>query len=489
MKIFNLFIFTFLLLLFFGTKTTTAQIFVNPIYVNNYETKTENIYGDCDSFESFINESGNWESEYYFSAKRDNNDSVISFDYYENRFFHLLQRRSVITRDSTKKPVVVENYYDPGFGLMKASRTQFIYGANGLVEKEELSNIEAQNWVNADRFLYTYDSKGNMLTKEMQKYNANTSKYEDFFKYVFTYNAADQLIKAVSSYYNTAAVHNWKDSLQLTYTYNSAGQLSNVLQETNAELTINWVENARRTFSYSSTILQSILWEHKIGGNWENTALDSTAKHITFAWNNRWEPIFKRTCLSKTQVVPNAPSNLSVNPTKKKDDAKMKLQWQDNSGDESGFIVDRSLDGTSWITINSTADNVTEYIDEDLKYNTKYFYRVAAFNSNGKSAYTNIASNLTFTGLAEADAMNDNLIIYPNPAHKQLNIQFIANASDIVTFIVSNVNGQQVLNSSATVKTGLYNETIDISNLQAGIYFISIQGNYTIAVRKIIVTR
>ncbi|RYF44839.1 MAG: T9SS type A sorting domain-containing protein, partial [Chitinophagaceae bacterium] len=38
-----------------------------------------------------------------------------------------------------------------------------------------------------------------------------------------------------------------------------------------------------------------------------------------------------------------------------------------------------------------------------------------------------------------------------------------------------------------TVKTGLYSEVLDVTSLQAGVYFITISGNNNYAVKKIIV--
>ena len=64
------------------------------------------------------------------------------------------------------------------------------------------------------------------------------------------------------------------------------------------------------------------------------------------------------------------------------------LTWTDNSEDESGFEIVRSLDGTAWSPIGSAGAGSTAYSDGGVSANTQYYYRVRAFNPSGSSAYT-----------------------------------------------------------------------------------------------------
>lgn len=68
----------------------------------------------------------------------------------------------------------------------------------------------------------------------------------------------------------------------------------------------------------------------------------------------------------------------------------LSLKWDDNSYNESGFILERSINGKQWININSMQPNTTSYIDVGLQNGTRYYYRIYAFNSSGKSSYSNI---------------------------------------------------------------------------------------------------
>jgi hypothetical protein len=71
------------------------------------------------------------------------------------------------------------------------------------------------------------------------------------------------------------------------------------------------------------------------------------------------------------------------------------LAWTDNSLDETGFKIERSLDGTNFTEISAVGSNTTTFFDAGLVPMTTYFYRVRAYNGNGDSAYTAIAEAST----------------------------------------------------------------------------------------------
>ena len=85
---------------------------------------------------------------------------------------------------------------------------------------------------------------------------------------------------------------------------------------------------------------------------------------------------------------PVAPSGLAVAAVSA---SQINLAWTDNSGDELGFKVERSLDGFAWVEIQRLAARVTSYANYGLSPGVDYFYRVRAYNLYGSSAYSNIA--------------------------------------------------------------------------------------------------
>jgi len=66
------------------------------------------------------------------------------------------------------------------------------------------------------------------------------------------------------------------------------------------------------------------------------------------------------------------------------------LIWNDNSDNEDGFRIERSLDGETWNPEDSytfPADEVS-YTDTELDANTTYYYRIQAYASSTSSAWS-----------------------------------------------------------------------------------------------------
>ncbi len=92
--------------------------------------------------------------------------------------------------------------------------------------------------------------------------------------------------------------------------------------------------------------------------------------------------------------VPSAPSNLTAAAIST---TGIDLAWTDTSSNESGFAIERASSASGpWSQIASAAANATSYSNSGLSPNTKFYYRVAATNSAGLSAYTSVASATTF---------------------------------------------------------------------------------------------
>ena len=82
--------------------------------------------------------------------------------------------------------------------------------------------------------------------------------------------------------------------------------------------------------------------------------------------------------------VVNAPSNLTGSGGK----GKATLNWRDNSGNETGFYIERAPSGSSaFVQAGQVAANVTTF--QQSLSRGKYVYRVRAFNGSAVSAYSN----------------------------------------------------------------------------------------------------
>lgn len=95
-----------------------------------------------------------------------------------------------------------------------------------------------------------------------------------------------------------------------------------------------------------------------------------------------------------TSNIDGAPSNLTAQALGA---SKIQLNWRDNLTGELGFRIQRALaTSTEFTQIAIVAENVTEYIDENLTANTGYKYRVAAFKSSSQTNWSNVSYATTY---------------------------------------------------------------------------------------------
>jgi len=93
-------------------------------------------------------------------------------------------------------------------------------------------------------------------------------------------------------------------------------------------------------------------------------------------------------------TLPAAPTNLVATAISK---TQINLVWTDNAANEDGVKIERCSGAScaNFSQIATVSGNIKNFSNTGLKRNTKYRYRVRAFNASGNSAYSNIASAKT----------------------------------------------------------------------------------------------
>jgi FtsP/CotA-like multicopper oxidase with cupredoxin domain len=102
-------------------------------------------------------------------------------------------------------------------------------------------------------------------------------------------------------------------------------------------------------------------------------------------------------------TAPSAPSDLTAAPAP----GQVELTWVNNAVNEDGFILERRTETGPFLRVVTLFTGATAYSDRHVEGSTTYIYRVLAFNSAGKSAYSNEA--IVTTPAAQPPAAPSNL--------------------------------------------------------------------------------
>jgi len=107
---------------------------------------------------------------------------------------------------------------------------------------------------------------------------------------------------------------------------------------------------------------------------------------------------------SAPPTPPAAPSNLVATALSS---SAIRLTWTDNSGNETGFEIERSSDGVNFAPHATAGANATSFDDTGLAASTTYYYRVNATNGGGDSGYSNVASTTTLANTGPVTLFSD----------------------------------------------------------------------------------
>lgn len=93
----------------------------------------------------------------------------------------------------------------------------------------------------------------------------------------------------------------------------------------------------------------------------------------------------------------------------------VQLNWRENSANEDGFIIERSINSpSSWVQADTVQTNSTSYLDTGLVPGATYYYRVYAYNSAGNSSPSNVTSQVLQSFDPNVMEFNDILVFENN---------------------------------------------------------------------------
>jgi hypothetical protein len=88
---------------------------------------------------------------------------------------------------------------------------------------------------------------------------------------------------------------------------------------------------------------------------------------------------------TEASTLPNAPeAPLAINPIILSP-ASVRLEWTDQSNNETGFRIERQIINGAWVKIGQVEQNVQVLVDNSVAAGMEYRYRVIAYNTGGDS--------------------------------------------------------------------------------------------------------
>jgi hypothetical protein len=161
-------------------------------------------------------------------------------------------------------------------------------------------------------------------------------------------------------------------------------------------------------------------------------------------------------------------------------DNQVQLNWQTaQEQNSSHFEIERSANGRNFDVIGrvnalGNSNTIANYTLND-KLNTaiiaspNVYYRLKSVDIDGTFSYSKIIS-------IYLKKTNESLLVYPNPAKEDLNVQALCLKNAKATMQMIDANGKIIWQKEINMLNGKNNFQIDVSKLIAGMYYLKIKG-------------
>jgi len=246
-------------------------------------------------------------------------------------------------------------------------------------------------------------------------------------------------------------------------------------------VTLSWNARSNCNVSYVSSLPDlAIAHFNETDDEWDAFGVDATTGNTiegTITWNN--VSVFSPFSLASTDFLENLlPLDVSGFSAKaRKTD--IAIDWMvSNNNEQDEFILERSRDGIRFEVLKVVPAKVilftAAYAEADAHpFHCWNYYRLRVVDKSGKERVSHVVK--VWFGREQQ------IRISPNPALEKIMVSF-AEPSSISQIEVVNISGQ-VLQRIQTIQ---FNNTVDISHLQAGMYYLRISGKNGLSTKSFI---
>jgi hypothetical protein len=231
-------------------------------------------------------------------------------------------------------------------------------------------------------------------------------------------NATTYTDNTVGSWYyrvkatNASGSSGYSNTISVATVPAAASNLNAVASSTSLAVDLSWTDNASTETAYTversanGGSTWSVLTSTLPGGT-QSYSDTSVAPVTTYSWrvkatNGSGSSAYSNVASATSPngpPPPAAPSNLTATVSGGGNGQKIALAWKDNATNATNYVVDRSIDQSTWTRRTSgLGATATSYTDSGgLQRSTTYYYRVGAVNATNTStpSFSNITSVTT----------------------------------------------------------------------------------------------
>lgn len=375
-------------------------------------------------------------------------------------------------------------YQDASTGFYPQDSTYYKYdlpNAYNATKKAWLYEAEIKNVYNdvtgsfdVDReaYYYAYDNNGNTTAKiDMVHY----TKWDTSYQTYTTYNINNQKTTDIFKGKITSTWETWKD----TYTYDGSNNLTEKLEQKLDDATGTWMNLARETYTYSGSQKTA-----DIHFTWYNSQWQSQTRTVYHYKGSLTDTVYNE-YYDATTGNGSAYQLITMTYTANNDmDTLSYFDWQSGSwvGDKRYSQTFDNNHNMLTYTRQAWFSNTWNMNNQDSTVYNKANLPVVVYSElewndvTGKFEIGDYAERRNFyyidpTLVKDIKSKSSDLTIFPNPASSTLTIQLQNRSAQIASFIIYDAMGKAVKHWTEPI-SGLYNQTIDVSNLPQGQYLL-----------------
>lgn len=373
--------------------------------------------------------------------------------------------------DVSRNNILKETYNYSGGEISYGTKDSMSYNAQNKITSLIKINLYYDTWKNNTRAIYDYDSKGNNITLQNDRWSDTAWKKSTITN--STFNSNNLVTEKTTRVWRDTV---WLNSGRDTYSYNSAGKIVTNMFELFYENAWAKLYSAKYDFDASDSVLVRLHVDTWTVGN-SSVGSWFTQINVDNNYLNNFDVSGYDINVYLTTVP--IPVELAAFTATAKNGV-IQLNWETSTEtNNKGFYIERKASGSNWNVVgfvdgHGTSAFVNKYTySENITSAGEYYYRLRQVDFDGTEKTTS-QLNVWLCGSFDF-ALEQN---YPNPFNPSTIISYSIPNESRVKLTVYSLNGQlvkELINNN--LPAGNYNIKFDASRLSSGVYFYLLESS------------